>query len=96
MRIDSLHIALSGDSVVSWLTAESFATRAFGYFVVDQVGAILGLENLTNNDAKKQRWLTVRLLGACAVTGYFLLSQLDMVMPFSQIPAVLCLHRCIQ
>ncbi|MEL7334391.1 MAG: L,D-transpeptidase, partial [Cyanobacteria bacterium J06560_2] len=41
-----------------------------------------------------QRWLTGGLLLSCAATGYFLLSRLEMVMPFTQIPQVLCVPTC--
>ena len=40
------------------------------------------------------KWLLVVLLLGSAATVYFLLSRLEYVMPFSQIPAVLCLPSC--
>jgi len=51
------------------------------------------LERKARNTSK-QRWTTGGLFIACAATGYFLLSRLGMVMPFSQIPDVLCLSTC--
>lgn len=42
----------------------------------------------------KKTWITGGLLLGCVATTYFALSRLDFVMPFSQIPAVLCIPNC--
>ncbi|MEL6353789.1 MAG: L,D-transpeptidase [Cyanobacteria bacterium J06627_28] len=42
----------------------------------------------------RQRWTTGALLVGCVATGYFLLSRLELMVPISQLPAVLCLPSC--
>lgn len=44
---------------------------------------------------QQQRWVAGGLLLGCAATGYFLLSRLNLIMPVSQLPEVLCVSDCV-
>jgi len=42
----------------------------------------------------RQKWLTAALVCGCVATGYTLLSRLDLIMPVSALPAVICISGC--